>query len=168
MPSLAEVLASHAGPALIAALGAAALAVLLALWLAIRLRRVERAWKRVVRAAPDQNAADTLLRQVDRLEEIGGRLATAETELTHLSRLIEGCVQHVGLIRYDAFEEVGGLQSFSVALLDGQRDGIVISGIYSRSDMRVYIKLLKEGRAATTMTKEEMAAVGQALGASRA
>ena len=71
-------------------------------------------------------------------------------------------LRRVGLHRYDAFTNVGGLQSFSLALLDDAANGVVISGLYSRQDMRVYAKPIVRGNSDITLTPEEQRAISEA------
>ena len=55
------------------------------------------------------------------------------------------CVQRVGMARFDAFDDVGGEQSFALALLDANNTGVVVTSLYGRQDCRVYIKGINKG-----------------------
>jgi len=81
--------------------------------------------------------------------------------------LIEGPVRHVGLVRYDAFEDVGGRLSFSCALLDAKGNGVVMTSINGRQDTRVYAKPVTDGRSAYNLSIEEEEAIRQALSTPR-
>lgn len=81
--------------------------------------------------------------------------------------LIEGAVRHVGLLRYDAFEDVGGRLSFSCALLDDHGNGVVVTSINGRQDTRVYAKPIAEGRSPYNLSVEEEEAIRQALAGPR-
>ena len=70
--------------------------------------------------------------------------------------------RRVGMVRYNAFANVGGLQSFSFALLDEGANGIVLTGLYSRQEMRVYAKPVQQGRSSIPLTPEEQRAVANA------
>jgi hypothetical protein len=78
-------------------------------------------------------------------------------------QLIEGAVRHVGLVRYDAFEDVGGRLSFSCALLDDHGNGVVVTSINGRQDTRVYAKPVVGGRSSYNLSIEEEEAIRQAL-----
>jgi hypothetical protein len=78
-------------------------------------------------------------------------------------QLIEGAVRHVGLVRYDAFEDVGGRLSFSCALLDDHGNGVVVTSINGRQDTRVYAKPVVGGRSGYNLSIEEEEAIRQAL-----
>lgn len=72
-------------------------------------------------------------------------------------------VQKVGLVRFNPFSEVGGDQSFSIALLDGNNDGLVVSSFYTREGSRVYGKPIKNGESQYALSREEMKAIAKAL-----
>jgi hypothetical protein len=78
-------------------------------------------------------------------------------------QLIEGAVRRVGLVRYDAFEDVGGRLSFSCALLDDHGNGVVVTSINGRQDTRVYAKPITGGRSPYNLSVEEEEAIRQAL-----
>jgi hypothetical protein len=93
-----------------------------------------------------------------------------ETAIRHLAgqnarieQRLSGTVQRVGLIRYDAFEDVGGRLSFSCALLNEAGDGVVVTSINGRQDTRVYAKSVQAGESAYNLTEEEGAAIREAL-----
>jgi Protein of unknown function (DUF4446) len=77
--------------------------------------------------------------------------------------MIEGAVRNVGLVRYDAFEDVGGRLSFSCALLDDRGNGVVVTSINGRQDTRVYAKPITAGTSAYNLSVEEEDAIRQAL-----
>lgn len=82
-------------------------------------------------------------------------------------QLIEGAVRRVGLVRYDAFEDVGGRLSFSCALLDDHGNGVVVTSINGRQDTRVYAKPIVSGKSSYNLSTEEDEAIRQALERSR-
>jgi hypothetical protein len=71
-------------------------------------------------------------------------------------------VQKVGIIRFNPFSEVGGDQSFSLALLNKSDDGIVITSLYTRQENRVYGKPIKNGQSEYTLSEEEKQAIEKA------
>lgn len=76
---------------------------------------------------------------------------------------IRASVSRVALIRYDAFEDVGGRLSFSCALLDDHGTGVVLTAINGRQDTRIYAKSVAEGRSAHNLSSEEEEAIAQAM-----
>lgn len=78
-----------------------------------------------------------------------------------------GVIQKVGLVRYDAYEDMGGHLSFSTALLDQSGNGLVITSINGRQDTRVYAKPVRGGISQHNLSVEEQEAIRQALGQDR-
>ena len=92
----------------------------------------------------------------DVAERLDGRLATVETRL-------DGAIAHCGLIRYDAYNEMSGRQSTSIALLDSSRSGVVLSSIHHRDQARLYAKQISEGKGELKLSPEEEEALRLAL-----
>ncbi len=107
-----------------------------------------------------QSILDGHGRSIGRLEAVVRRLAAEDRRE---EELIRGAVQHVGMVRYDAFEDVGGRLSFSCAMLDDRGDGVVITSINGRQDTRVYAKPVSGGRSVHNLSGEEVDAIRQAL-----
>jgi hypothetical protein len=83
--------------------------------------------------------------------------------LGHLERRLDSAVSRLAVVRYDAYEQTGGHQSASVALLDASRTGVVLSAIQGRDYARIYVKELDGGRAAVSLSPEEQEAVERAM-----
>ncbi|MCD6020410.1 MAG: hypothetical protein K0R20_120 [Actinomycetia bacterium] len=81
---------------------------------------------------------------------------------------IEGSVRNVALLRYDAFEDVGGRLSFSCALLDDHGDGVVLTSINGRQETRVYAKQVTRGTSSHNLSLEEEEAIRRAMGGRQA
>jgi hypothetical protein len=92
---------------------------------------------------------DTLDRELMGVRE---HSATVEAGLGH-------ALSRIGVVRYDAFEDVGGALSFSVALLDEHADGLILSSINGRSEGRTYLKVVAGGESTTQLSAEERAAI---------
>ena len=85
-----------------------------------------------------------------------GRMAGAEAR-------IDGCVAYRSLVRYDAYNEMSGRQSSTIALLDAHRSGVVVSSIVHRDQARVYVKKVHEGESELELSPEEREAIDTAL-----
>ena len=105
--------------------------------------------------------------QQERLASITGRVGTLETTLTDVRADLGDAIRHVAVMRYDAFPDMGGRLSFSVALLDDAGDGVVVTAIHGRSDTRSYAKGVKAGASDHEMSPEEIQAVSYALRGTR-
>lgn len=87
------------------------------------------------------------------------RLSRCEDQVGDLLLKMRSAKRYVGLIRYDAFQDVSGTQSFALALIDEMGDGVLISSVVSRADCRVYCKRLMEWGSDRSLTSEERDAV---------
>lgn len=143
----------YAAPVAFAALGVAALALLLAAWLALRVRAVGR--RSSAGGTADLSLEATVAAELE-------RLARLESRVQALAEQGRGAVQHVGVVRYNPFEDTGSNQSFALALLDDHANGVVISSLHSRQATRLYLKLISEGRSETALSDEESEALRRA------
>jgi len=101
-----------------------------------------------------------LIGRIDRLEKAARTLyATDKRQQVQ----IEAGVRRVGLIRYDAFDDVGGRLSFSCAMLDERGTGVVVTSINGRQETRVYAKPVQEGASSYNLSLEEEEAIRQAM-----
>jgi len=115
----------------------------------------------------DDALEQILAGQADKMARIESALRKLAAESRRQGGVLRGAVQHVGMVRYDAFEDVGGRLSFSCALLDDRGDGVVITSINGRQDTRVYAKPISRGGSSHNLSEEEDAAIHQALAGPR-
>lgn len=101
---------------------------------------------------------------LQRLDAAVRRLAAEDAAL---AESFTGAVQRVALVRYDAFDDVGGRLSFSCAMLDGQGNGVVVTSINGRQDTRVYAKPVYGGASEHNLSEEEQEAIREALASPR-
>lgn len=156
----------------VAAAGTAALALILALVLSLRLRRL-RASQRLVLG---ENGATDLVSHASELQSAFVELRDwVEETARGLDRRvgsaeerIDGCVAYRSLVRYDAYGEMSGRQSSTIALLDARRSGVVLSSILHRDQARVYVKQIREGESELELSPEEREAIDRALAGERA
>lgn len=109
------------------------------------------------------NLEQVLAQYIGKVDGAERRMQTLEQMVGVLQAQIPHCFQKSHIIRYDAFEDVGGQQSFSVVFLDAGRNGILLSGVYNRMDMRVYAKYLTDGRSSHPLSQEEERALKECL-----
>ena len=121
---------------------------------AARRRRVDEAPLR------GEEAVGVLLARIERLEK-AARTLHGRDQRQQLQ--IEAGLRRVALVRYDAFDDVGGRLSFSCALLDERGSGIVFTSINGRQDTRVYAKPVQVGTSTYNLSLEEEEAIAQAM-----
>lgn len=153
----------------ILAIVAAALAVVALLGcaaLALGVRRL-RAAQKVVLGEGERDVvahAAELQRGFEDLREYVGEVAERlEGRLGGVELALRGAISHRALVRYDAYNELSGRQSVSIALLDGTRSGMVLTCIHHRDQARVYLKQVHEGNGELELSPEEAEAVRLAL-----
>ncbi len=117
---------------------------------------------RLVRASAEGSVAHQLEEHRRAFGALRSDLEDVRTALAELDNRLTGCVQRVGLVRFDAFEDVGGRVSFSLALLDGRGDGVVLSVLNGRETVRAYAKALVGGKPSHPLSEEEREAIAQA------
>ena len=150
----------------LAAAGAAVVALILAIVLAFRLRSMRRAQTSVLGdGARDlvTHAAELDTAFVSLREYVEEALARLEERSTATDRRIDGALSDRALVRYDAYGEMSGQQSSSIAMLDEHRSGIVFSSILHRDQARVYVKQVHEGESTIELSPEERQAIDAAL-----
>jgi hypothetical protein len=160
---VASTLTGTQGIIAIAAAAVALLALLSCVALMLAMRRLRRAQRLVLGEHPQRDLvahsaameeAFQALREYveDAASRLDGRLAGAELAL-------RGAIAHRALVRYDAYNELSGQQSLSIALLDDQQSGIVLSCIHHRDQARVYAKQVHGGQGELELSPEEAEAV---------
>ena len=149
-------------PLLLAVAAALALTIVAVVVLALRLRTLVRAQRRAFEGG-ELDVVTALARNARGLSDLRERIAEVAEHSTDVREELRGALSRTGVVRYDAFADMGGALSFSVALLDERGDGIVISAINGRSDGRTYVKRIVDGRGTSELSEEEQSAVAAAL-----
>jgi hypothetical protein len=154
--------ASVAGLIAIAAAAVAVVGIVLALVLSARLRRMRTAQQAVL-GSGSSDLVDFAVSLQGRIDGLHRSVDEVSAALSRLERRLDATVSRLAVVRYDAYENTGGHQSASVALLDASRTGVVLSAIQGRDYARIYIKELDDGRAAVSLSPEEQEAVDRAM-----
>ena len=89
------------------------------------------------------------------LHKTQAELAVLQEKHAKLQAQVQGCLQNVKLVRYDAFDAMGGEMSYSLLLTDAKKDGILLTSIYGREESRSYVKDIKEGKSSYPLAEEE-------------
>lgn len=165
--AVAHNLGSLAGIVAIAAGGVAVVALLLCAWLATRLRRV-RSDQRVVLGGRNEDLAAHAAGLQAQFEALQQYVEDAANALQNRMGTVEGrldaTIAHRALVHYDAWGEMSGQQSTSIALLDATGSGLVLSSIHHRDQARLYTKEVREGSSERELSPEENEAIRLALG----
>ncbi|NPV26808.1 MAG: DUF4446 family protein [Firmicutes bacterium] len=137
--------------------------LLLLLILIIRTTRLNRRYRQFMAGMEGKNLEDMLLENLKLVKAGFHRVEEVELICRRLEGITQRCIQGVGVVRFNAFEDVGSDLSFAVALLDQHGDGVVFSSLYGREDTRTYAKPVTGGQSSYLLTAEEKAAIKKAL-----
>ncbi|MGH2429372.1 MAG: DUF4446 family protein [Candidatus Limnocylindria bacterium] len=133
----------------------------------IRLGRAVRAYRQLVSNGSGGSLHEVLDAHIGQVGVVGRRL----DELQALHELIEHrtltSLQHIGLVRFNPFEDTGSDQSFAIALLDDERDGIVLSSLHGRTNTRLFAKPVSNGASPHNLSDEETQAIRIAVEGTR-
>jgi len=160
-------LSSPEGIVALAAAGLALIALLLAGSLFVKLRRLRHAQRTVLGEAGQRD----LVAHASRLEQgflelrewVEETATEIESRMANAEGRIDGCVTYRSVVRYDAYGEMSGQQSSSIALLDATHSGVVLSSILHRENARVYVKQVTSGASEQQLSPEEEEAIAAAL-----
>jgi len=130
--------------------------------LAVRVRRLRREQRRAFDGAGD-DVVGALGRLAGEVQGVRRDVGTIHANTEHLRQLLRQTVCKVGVVRYDAFDDMGGALSFSAALLDERGTGVVISAINGRTETRCYAKSVVDATSEQNLSAEEQAAVDAAV-----
>ncbi len=164
MQLILDALSANAGPIALAGLLVGILAFLLA-WRASR-----RSGALAVTGPPslglvDDPALDRILSaQIGRLDGLTNDLESLSSRTRSVEAQGRHAIQSIGLVRFNPFEDTGSNQSFAVALLDADANGVILSSLHSRQSTRVYLKAIAGGRCEAALSSEEGQALQEARG----
>lgn len=145
------------------ALSLAALALLLALTAQFRYIRLRRAYSLLQGDAEHSSFIVAVARKTAEIERLREELAGVRGEIGDLRATVEESIRRVALLQYDAFGDLSGRQSWSLALLDEAGDGIVLTSITGRAETRTYATAVTAGKSGRAMSPEETEVVAAAM-----
>ncbi|MBI1985028.1 MAG: DUF4446 family protein [Candidatus Wildermuthbacteria bacterium] len=98
-----------------------------------------------------------------RVEELEKRIQELEIDLRGYKEAMESAVTKVGIVRFNPFQQTGSNQSFSLALLDQNNNGVVLTSHFLKEYNRVYAKPVAKGKSEHMLSEEEKEALAKAL-----
>ena len=148
----------------------AALVLLLLIAFAVqsaRLGRAVRSYRELVRDQDGGTLHDRLVGSAEQAIRATDRMNEMEAMHAVIEQRTRRSLQHIGLVRFNPFDDTGSDQSFAIALLDDQRDGIVISSLHGRANTRLYAKPVAAGASPHNLSDEESQAIKVAVEGTR-
>jgi hypothetical protein len=148
------------------AIGAAVVAVAALAWAADATRRVRRLREsqKVLLGGGRSDIVDFAVSLQARIDDLHRAVDEIAAGLARVDRRVDETLSNRAIVRYDAYEDTGGHQSASVALLDSSRTGVIVTAIQGRDYARIYMKEVERGKAAVALSPEELEAVERAMG----
>ena len=140
----------------------AALCFVLAVVALAKLRKMRRTYLVLQGDDGAESFVDAVSKKVAEVERLRQDVQSTQAEVESLRIDLSDSIRHVAVVRYDAFNDMGGRMSFSAALLDDAGDGLVISSINARTETRTYAKGVKAGSSDAILSPEEEQAIGYA------
>ncbi len=132
--------------------------------LQISLKGILRRQKKMLQGSQGKSLEKVLLETQARTKDNHQKITELGLISKDLFQLSSQGIHRVGLIRFNPFQDIGGDQSFSLALLDGQNNGFTLSSLYSREGVRIYCKAIQGGKSPQhQLSKEEEQAISQAV-----
>ncbi|MEI8104519.1 MAG: DUF4446 family protein [Actinomycetes bacterium] len=158
----------HVTTTIAAALAAAGVALALGsmglAWVAwVRVQRVREAQRSLV-GGGRKDLVEFAVSLQGRIDDLHRAVDEVAAGLARVDRRVDDTVANSAIVRYDAYEDTGGHQSASLALLDSARSGVVITAIQGRDYARIYMKELERGKPSVALSPEEQEAVDRAMG----
>lgn len=146
------------------ALGFCILAIVIMLIVLVRQSILLRRYRSLLRGNTNANLEDLLIEQQQATADLRAAQESIRRRLTDLENASQKYLQRIGIVRYNAFPDVGADLSFSCALLDGQDNGVVVTSLYGRTECRTYAKPILAGSSTYVLTEEEKQALRLARG----
>jgi exonuclease VII large subunit len=130
-----------------------------------RLNSVIKKYRKLIRGLSEKNVEDLMVSYAEELDKIKQNMSNnIEKRLSTMEQKLPSCLRNTGMVTYNAFDNIGNNMSFSIAALDDNHDGLVITGIYSRENSYVYAKQIKNSQPVDKeLSTEEKEALTKAL-----
>lgn len=139
-------------------------ALITAVVLAKRQKRILNQYSVLLANGSPQDLETLLLAQATTLETLTAHVEQIDRQIAADEQQARRHIQKVGMLRYNAFPDTGSDQSFSVAMLDADGNGLVLTSLYGRTETRTYAKPIQGGKSTYPLSDEELAALAQAQG----
>ena len=110
-----------------------------------------------------KNIDENLKVYMDRVQKVEDLNKEIIQYCESLDKTVDTCIQKIGIVRYNAFKDVGSNLSFTLALLNNNNNGVVVNGIYSRDNSNIYAKPIKDGKSEYILSDEEKEAIEKAI-----
>ena len=119
------------------------------------LNKLEKKYRKLMRGVNNKNLEDMVVDYLDKIDGVKEENNVMKQMYEQINNDLKTCVQKTSMVRYRAFEDVGSDLSFSIALLDGNNSGVILTSIYSRNESTIYAKPIDKGMSRYDLSEEE-------------
>ncbi|WP_032123311.1 DUF4446 family protein [Clostridium amazonitimonense] len=126
------------------------------------LSKMEKRYRKFMRGSNNKNLEELINLYLDKVDESKSIAEDVKALYDNMDERLKGCVQKLAITRYKAFEDVGSDLSFSIALLDDNNDGVILTGIYGRNESTTYAKPIDKGISRYDLSEEELHVLNEA------
>lgn len=139
------------------------LVYVVAIILLVKLSNMKKKYKKMMTGMESADLEKMLLEHIAKVKQIESQNRDIEIDNKAIHAILQTTIQRVGIVRFAAFEDVGGDLSYAVALLDQTNTGIILSSIFSRSSSTTYMKPIDKGNSSYKLSQEEQEALNKAM-----
>ena len=129
----------------------------------VQMSKLKKSYKAFMTGKSGKNLEETLIKRLDQIDNLIESNTVNEKNIRLLFRNMKMAYQKMGLVKYDAFHEMGGKLSFSLAMLDGKNNGYIINAMHTREGCYTYIKEIVDGNSIIVLSGEEKEALKMAM-----
>ena len=116
-----------------------------------------------MRGTSTQNLEELIINNLDSINESEEKSKECLKEIEELKKKTKSCVQKIAITRYKAFEDIGSDLSFSIAMLDENNDGLILTSIFGRNESTTYAKPVDKGISRYDLSEEELDVLNEAI-----
>lgn len=128
-----------------------------------QMKKLKKNYKIFMSGNSAKNLEETLIKRLDQIDSLIAANNTNERNIQSIFKNLKFTYQKMGLIKYDAFHEMGGKLSFSLAMLDEGDNGFIINAMHTREGCYTYIKEIVDGNSIIVLSEEEQEALNRAM-----
>ena len=129
----------------------------------VQTSKMKKKYKKFMSGKNAKSLEETLVKKLNQIDSLVEANAANEKNIKNVVNNMKFTFQKVGLVKYDAFNEMGGKLSFSLALLNASNDGFVLNAVHSREGCYTYIKEIIDGNSIIVLAEEEQEALNMAM-----
>lgn len=147
---------------IIGIISAIALLIILNIIQQVKLRILRKKYKAFMKSG-DKDIEQFLIDQSKQMDNIELDISDIKVKQNKIENKLKIAFKRIGIVKYNAFKEMGGNLSYAIAILDDNNSGFIINGIHSREGSYTYIKAIENGKATANLSKEEEEALNKAI-----